>query len=161
MEPLDICVGSSYFLSGVMGGSGSGSSTVLGIRMESQDYRHLVSAAIQRADPTAIVIDPLAMGALRAAELTTAEPWTDDNDVRRMFGDVVAAAAAADIVISYLPTASMGSAVELHEARNAGKLIICIVPSAAMRSNWVVRSYADRTVESIEACAALLQASAT
>ena len=159
--------GASYFLSGVMGGSGSGSSSALGITMEPQDYRAEITAAIRAADATAVVIDPLVMGAERAASLrrrgsgaeapSAADPWAERSNVKRMFADVVAAAADADVVVSYLPVASMGSAVELHEAHKASRTIICIV-SPKMSTNWVVRSYADVTVASIGELGALLLA---
>jgi len=157
---LKVPAGSSYFLSGVMGGSGSGTSSALGIAMEPQAYRAQIAAAIRAADATAVIIDPLAMGATRRAELaaeSTADPWADDAHVKRMFADVVAAAADCDVVVSFLPVASMGSAVELHEARKASRTIICVV-SPTMSTNWVVRSYADATVASIEALGALLLA---
>ena len=100
------------------------------------------------------------MGAARAAALyppgtPAAEMWRDDGHVREMFADVVAAAAASDVVISFLPVASMGSAVELHAARGAGRLILCVTPGS-MAGNWVVRSYADEKFESIAELAAWL-----
>ena len=66
-----------------------------------------------------------------------------------MFADVVAAASEADVVVCYLPVASMGSAVELHEARKRNKTIVCVV-SDQMASNWVVRSYSDVVVSSVD-----------
>ena len=166
-DAVKIRRGASYFLSGVMGGSGSGSSSALGITMEPQDYRAEITAAIRAADATAVVIDPLVMGAERAASLrrrgsgaeapSAADPWAERSNVKRMFADAVAAAADADVVVSYLPVASMGSAVELHEAHKASRTIICIV-SPKMSTNWVVRSYANVTVASIEELGALLLA---
>ena len=57
-------------------------------------------------------------------------------------------AASTDICVSYLPSASMGSAVELHAARAAAKLILVIAPGP-MQGNWVVRSYADHVFEDV------------
>ena len=139
-----------------MGGSGTSKNKTLetlGVAMESQDYRAQITQAVLAADPTAQIVDPLKMGEVRSTELYPAgtpvsEMWQDDAHVREMFNDVVVAAAKADCVISYLPVASMGSAVELHSARNAGKLILCVTPGS-MRTNWVVRSYADKIFESI------------
>ena len=51
-----------YFLSGVMGGSGTGTTTEAGIKM--------VRKAILAADPQAHIIDPLELGEIRAV-LTT------------------------------------------------------------------------------------------
>ena len=60
------------------------------------------------------------------------------------------AAAKADVVISYLPEASMGSAVEIHAAWAARRTILAVAPGS-MAQNWVVRSYADRVFPSIDA----------
>ena len=62
---------------------------------------------------------------------------------------------ASDVVVSYLPEASMGSAVEIHAAKLAGKRVIAIAPDR-MGQNWVVRSYADNKLASIDELAALL-----
>ena len=62
---------------------------------------------------------------------------------------MVEAAAAADVVISYLPEASMGSAVEIHAARQNNRTILAVAPGS-MANNWVVRSYADHTFSSID-----------
>jgi hypothetical protein len=155
--------GASYFLSGVMGGSGTGKEKSFGVDMESQDYRAQIEQAILAADPSAKIVDPLQLGAVRASELyapgTPVESmWKEDAHVREMFADVVDGAAKADCIISFLPVASMGSAVELHAARMAGKLIVCITPGS-MRGNWVVRSYANSVFESIAELADWLKAS--
>jgi len=158
--PVVIVPGSRYFLSGVMGGSGAGTSSELGLRMESQDYRSQIRSAILGADPNAVIIDPLQLGAERAAEWFTQDdpsPWQDDAHVRQMLSEVVAAAAASDVVISYLPSASMGSALELQAAHSAGKMVLAIAPNN-MRSNWVVRSCSSMIFDSISEVASFLQA---
>ncbi len=50
-------------------------------------------------------------------------------------------AAASDVVVCWLPSASMGTAVEMHLAAEAGAVVLTITPMAA---NWVVRAYSDR-----------------
>ena len=45
---------------GVMGGSGGGSTTLLGIAVESQDYRGMIQGAIKEVDETAKIVDPRA-----------------------------------------------------------------------------------------------------
>lgn len=143
-----------------MGGSGGGASTELGIAMEDQDYRGRIRHAILAADSAATIVDPLDMGKERAAQLyphgtPEQEMWADDCDVRDMFRDVVAAAASADVVVSYLPTASMGSAVELHAAHAAGRVVLCVAPGS-MRGNWVVRAYSARVFDDIPSLAEYL-----
>ena len=158
--PVALPRGATYFLSGVMGGSGAGGSKELGIAMEEQDYRGRIRHAVLAADSTATIVDPLEMGKERAAQLyphgtPEREMWADDRELRDMFRDVVAAAAAADVVVSYLPTASMGSAVELHAAHAAGRVVLCVAPGS-MRGNWVVRSYSERVFDDIEQLAEYL-----
>ncbi len=146
--------GESYFLSGVMGGSGAGTANLAGVAVESQDYRVSIRAAVLAADKTARVVDPAEVVKLRAPELHAdglpeAAFWKEDGSVRAMLGEVVALAAQCDVVISYLPTASMGSAIELHAAREAGRLVVVVAPNERMRANWVVRAYADFVFDDI------------
>ena len=42
--------------------------------------------------------------------------------------------------MAYLPSASMGTALEMYEAAQAGATVLTITPLAA---NWVVRAYSD------------------
>ena len=144
--------GISYFLSGVMGGSGAGSSKLVGIAVESQDYRAQMRDAILAADATADIVDPAQIVEGRAPELHphgAPIDWSEDAAVGTMFGECVATAANCDVVVSYLPTASMGSAVELHAAYVAGRLILVVAPGEKMKGNWVVRSYADKVFDNV------------
>jgi imidazolonepropionase-like amidohydrolase len=144
-----------YFLSGVMGGSGDGSTTEFGVQMKSQDYRTIVRQIITSVQPNATIIDPLQLGEEYSSLLYpkgTPESsfWESDSDVQQMFSYAVKAAENVDVVVCYLPTASMGSAVELHCAFKKGCQIICICPGGKMSTNWVVRSYADQVFNSME-----------
>lgn len=144
----------TYFLSGVMGGSGGGASTIQTVPVVPQDYRQLMSKAILAADATASIIDPGVIIPDAAAKYhppgTPADSyWTDNSIVQHAFAECVKLAAAADVVVSYLPTASMGSAIELHAAREAKKYVLVIAPGK-MRGNWVVRSYADEIFDTLD-----------
>jgi hypothetical protein len=57
-------------------------------------------------------------------------------------------AAAADVVVCYVPEASMGTAIEMYLAAQAGAVVLTISP---MTANWVIRSYSDRIFPDIEA----------
>jgi len=59
-----------------------------------------------------------------------------------------AKAAASDVVICWLPAASMGTGVEMYLAHQAGAVVIAVTPMAA---NWVVRAYSDRILPDLEA----------
>ena len=157
--------GTSYFLSGVMGGSGGGGASLAGIAVESQDYRAQMRDAVLAADSNANIIDPAVVVAdlaprIHAPGTPEAAWWAEDEAVRSAFGACVELAARSDVVISYLPTASMGSAVELHAARAAHRLVLVVAPGK-MSGNWVVRAYADHVFEDVDALRAWLQARAS
>lgn len=57
------------------------------------------------------------------------------------FEDGLARAIACDVLIAWLPSASMGTAIEMYEAHRAGAVVVTITPMAA---NWVVRAYSDK-----------------
>ena len=158
--------GATYFLSGVMGGSGGGSANLAGVTVESQDYRALMRASIVAADPDAVIIDPADIVRERAKELhppgtPESQYFNSDDTIGAMFGECVALAAKCDVVVSYLPMASMGSACELHEARAAGRLVIVITGGSKMGGNWVVRSYADHVLSDADALRVWLQRNLT
>ena len=68
--------------------------------------------------------------------------------IRSTLADGLRRAAASDLLIAYVPSASMGTAVEMHEAYHAGAAVLTVSPLA---SNWVLRAYSDRIFPDIEA----------
>ena len=50
-------------------------------------------------------------------------------------------AAASDLLIAYVPTASMGTALEMYVAHERGVPVVTISPLA---ENWVVRALSRR-----------------
>lgn len=143
--------GSSYFLSGVMQGAKADGDGVAGT--VNQDYRRQMKDAILAADESAIIIEPWDLVGEVCAKLypdgtAPGEMFKDDEHVRSAFGTCVRAAAEADVIVSYLPEASMGSAVELHAAHAAGRKVLAVAPSS-MANNWVVRSYSDHVFANI------------
>jgi hypothetical protein len=143
--------GASYFLSGVMQGRKAEGEGVEGT--VPQDYRGVMKAAVLAADPSATVIEPWDLvGAWigkTMPDTPQAEVFKDTATVRKAFTMCVEAAANADVVVSYLPEASMGSAVELYAAQAAGRTIIAIAPGS-MAHNWVVRSYGTHLLTDID-----------
>ena len=57
-------------------------------------------------------------------------------------------AAESDVLIAYVPSASMGTGIEMHEAYARGAAIVTISPLTA---NWVLRAYSDRILPDIAA----------
>ena len=121
------------FLSGVMQGS------IQGKGIQGQGYRQMIGEAITSRHPEAEVIDPYQMF-----------PDSVDYDMSRardVLFSMGEAAADADIVIAYLPTASMGSAFEMLRAHDNGTAVITISP---MRENWFIHSVSDKFFLSME-----------
>jgi hypothetical protein len=110
-----------------------------------QDYRARIGAAVRRALPTAEVVDPFqwVQGELRERP----QDIRDDVTVRALFARVVEMARECDLCVSNLPVASMGSAVEIWEAKRAGRLVLTISP---LVDNWLVRSATDHNFASLD-----------
>jgi len=115
--------------------------------MHEQDYRARISEIILRHYPDASVVDPVA---LHPSSLE----YTDEQAKATFFAMTVEAA-QADVIIAYVPTSTMGTAVEMWEARRAGKPVITISP---LDKNWVVRFLSTHVVASIEELDSLLPA---
>jgi len=72
--------------------------------------------------------------------------------IRRTFAEGNRRAGQCDLLIAYLPEASMGTAIEMHEACARGAAIVAVTPLTA---NWVIRAYSDRIVPDVAAFEAL------
>lgn len=73
--------------------------------------------------------------------------------VRATMADGIERAGRCDLLIAYLPSASMGTAIEMYEAWRGGAMVLTITPLAA---NWVVRSYSDRVFADLAGLEAFL-----
>ncbi len=67
--------------------------------------------------------------------------------------DGIQRAAECDLLVAYLPSASMGTAIEMYEAHRRGAVALTISPLAA---NWVIRSYSHRIFQDVAAFEAFL-----
>jgi hypothetical protein len=63
------------------------------------------------------------------------------------FLDLTQRATQADVLVAYLPEASMGTAIEMWQARGAGARILTISP---MADNWVIKFLSDRVFSTTE-----------
>lgn len=71
----------------------------------------------------------------------------DGDKIRETFDDGVEKCADSDLVIAHLPSASMGTAIEIYEAYRRGATVLTITPMAA---NWVVKLYSHEVFASLE-----------
>jgi hypothetical protein len=115
------------FIGGVMQASIRGKGIV------SQDYRRQIAAALQARWPEVEVIDPFALHP-NSVEY-------DDAGAQETLLAMLDHAAASDLVIAYVPSASMGTALEMYVAHQRGVPVVTISPLA---ENWVVRSLSGR-----------------
>jgi hypothetical protein len=125
------------FLAGIMQGSH------FGAVMHHQGYRGRLKELLAASWPEALVYDPLAdhEQSLDYAEDRGREVFLHHN---RMCGET-------DLLIAFVPEATMGTAIEMWEAFRHGKQVVTISP---LHHNWAVRYcsnllYPD--VESFEA----------
>ena len=121
------------FIAGIMQGSETGPG------MQAQNYRQTIRQAVEFNHPDAQIIDPFSLFPDSAAYA--------DARARQVLLAMAEAAGAADIVIAYLPEASMGTAFEMLRAYDRGKAIICISP---MKENWVIRAVAAKIFPSLD-----------
>jgi nucleoside 2-deoxyribosyltransferase len=129
------------FLAGIMQGSNADDG------VHAQDYRAVLASVLRAHVPGVEVFDPWAV--------YPDSPGYPDDQVRAVLAANIREAAASDLVIAYLPQASMGTALEMWEAWRAGVPVIAITPLAA---NWVVRTCAARRYETLEHFVAAVEA---
>jgi nucleoside 2-deoxyribosyltransferase len=122
------------FLGGVMQGSRQDRA------IDDQSYRQVIARTVRARHPAAEIVDPQA--------LFPDSPAYDDERARQVFFNMVEAAARADVVVAYLPEASMGTAMEMVRAYDAGKPVVSISP---MEANWFVRFLSRHTFPTLEA----------
>ncbi len=111
-----------FFIAGIMQGSHTLN------QMHDQDYRRRVAGLLAEHFPQAEIYDPLAehRDSLDYDGLTGREVFFRHN---RMCREV-------DVLLAFLPSASMGTAIEMWEAHQNGAAIIAISP---MKHNWAVK----------------------
>ena len=117
------------FLAGVMQASLHGKGIV------DQGYRNAIGDALLEKWPDLDVVDPLILHP-NSVEY-------DDDTARETLFALIALATTCDLVIAYVPQASMGTALEMNAAYQAGIPVIAISP---LRENWVIRAVSDRVV---------------
>jgi hypothetical protein len=70
----------------------------------------------------------------------------DQQTGRKVFLEHIDMARESDVLIAYVPQASMGTAIEMWEAHNAGRLVLTISPLA---ENWAIKFLSDRVFPTI------------
>lgn len=128
------------FIAGVMQGSRQDP------HIDDQDYRVRIAGALREHMPDVHVTDPWT--------LHPDSPSYDDGQTRDTFVANVDLAREADLLIAYLPYASMGTAIEMWAAYSSHTYVIAITP---MAHNWVVRITADEVLPDLDSLFAYIE----
>jgi hypothetical protein len=110
------------FIAGIMQGSR------LDRFIDDQGYRQAITQAILAYHPDAEIVDP--------NEIHPDGVDYDDAKSKATLLEMAHLATEADLVVAYVPQASMGTAIEIWQAYQAGVPVVTISPLAA---NWVIR----------------------
>ena len=123
----------TLFIGGIMQGSKKSQN------MHGQDYRQLIRDAVKVHHPDAEIVDPFSLFPDSIAY--------DDQRAEQVLFAMAAEAGSSDIVVAYLPEASMGTALEIIRAYDNGKTIISISP---MEKNWLLRAVSAKIFPSLD-----------
>jgi hypothetical protein len=110
------------FIAGIM--QGSRTDRYIG----DQNYRRAIAKAILEHDEQAEILDP--------NELHPNGVDYDDALAKATLLEMAHLAAQADLVVAFVPHASMGTAMEMWQAYQANVPVVTISP---MADNWVVK----------------------
>jgi hypothetical protein len=121
------------FLGGIIQGSELGNS------IHDQSYRKRIRAVLAEAFPDAAIYSP-------QEEHPTSVMYPDGKG-RGVFWEIMEKAAKTDLMIAYLPEASMGTAIEMWIAFNAKRKVVAITP---MGNNWCVKYLSHHVCENLE-----------
>jgi hypothetical protein len=128
------------FLAGIIQGSHQG------LELHDQSYRERLKAIFRTHVPEAETCCPIEMhpsGVDYALE-----------EQREAFFELVETASQADLVVAYLPQASLGTAIEMWEAYHHGRPVVVITP---MRENWVINLLAQAVFPTLDAFEAFVR----
>ena len=123
-----------FFLAGIIQGS------IPDLAIHPQDYRKHIKAILRAHVPGAEVYCPV--------EHHPKSLEYDERRGREVYLGHVERAAASDVVIAFLPEASMGTAVEMWEAHKRGAIVLAVTP---MHENWTIKFLSTAIFPSLDA----------
>ncbi len=108
-------------------------------QIESQDYRLRITSALKSAYPDVEITDPWA--------LNPNSVNYDSERARHTFLTMTKKASEVDLLIAYLPRVSMGTAMEMWEAYQAGAYIISVTPHV---HHWAIRFTSNEVLPDLD-----------
>lgn len=121
------------FIGGIMQGSRRDNG------VDDQGYRERIASALRAHIPNVEVLDPW--------ELHPDSPTYDYDRGKQVYLRLNEEAARADVLVAYVPEASMGTAIEMWQAYKAGACILTISP---LSENWVVKFLSNRVFATLD-----------
>ncbi len=131
--------GMRIFIAGIMQGSREDH------LIDAQDYRNKITQALEANVPNVQISDPYA--------LHPDSIHYEIDQVRDTFESFTVMVREADVVIAYLPKASMGTAIEMWTALKSNKPVIAVTP---LTHNWVVRLAAQEVLPDLDSLIAAI-----
>ncbi|MBN1935581.1 MAG: hypothetical protein JW934_13015 [Anaerolineae bacterium] len=122
------------FIGGIMQGSSQA------MEVCDQSYRDQIAKIVHCHHPDVEIVDPF--------QIHPDGVTYDRERAVQTFLRLLDTAAEADVLIAYLPHASLGTALEIWRAYEAGKPVIAISP---MDQNWALWATTHRIVPSLAA----------
>lgn len=122
-----------FFIAGIIQGS-------LPETCHPQDYRSDIGELLKQAFPDAEVFDPV-------QEYPDSIGY-DDARASAAFFDLMDRSGKTDVLVAFIPEASMGTAIELWNAHHAGSFVVSV---SGLTKNWVVRYLSDLVVADMAA----------
>ena len=129
-----------FFIAGIMQGSHLGSD------LHSQDYRQRIQELLEQSFEDAEVYDPFANH--------ESSVQYDDTEGRRVFYGHNRMCREVDVVVAFVPYASMGTAIEMWEAHEHGHAAVIAV--SPLETNWAVKYCSHAIYADLEMFAAAL-----
>ena len=140
-DPKDRDADMEVFLAGIIQGS------KVEAEIHPQDWRGPIKRAIARHLPQAHVYD-------HYDEHPNSITYSMAR-LKQTIAEGIRKAGECDLLVAYLPSASMGTAIEMYEAARNNVVVLTISPLAA---NWVLLAYSDRIFPDVSAFEAFLAA---
>ncbi len=128
-----------FFIAGIIQGS-------LPDRVHSQSYRNEIACLLRSAFPGAEVFDPV-------EEYPDSLAY-DDAKASAAFFDLMDRAGGCDVLVAFIPEASMGTAIELWNAHHNGAFVLTV---SGLSRNWVIRYLSDLVVPDLAALESLIR----
>jgi hypothetical protein len=123
----------SIFLAGVIQGSNKG------MLLHKQDYREDLKNVLKKYLPEAEIIDPV--------EDHPDSAFYDYQEGEKVFHHSIKRCCGSDLVVAYIPEASMGTAIEMWECFKNKVPIWAVTP---LKENWSVKFLCTEIFKSIE-----------